>query len=40
MQDRGIKAGNAKVTPLDGHFGWERRFHGKYVSSQMNSSRS
>jgi hypothetical protein len=32
MQARGIKAGNAKVTPLDGHFGWERRFHGKFIS--------
>ena len=32
MQARGIKAGNAKTTPLDGHFGWERRFHGKFVA--------
>ena len=32
MQERGIKAGNAKTTPLDGHFGWERRFRGQFVS--------
>ena len=32
MQERGIKAGNAKTTPLDGHFGWERRFLGQFVA--------
>jgi hypothetical protein len=32
MQGRGIKAGNAKVMPLDGHWGWERRFCGKFIS--------
>ncbi len=32
MQARGIKAGNAKMTPLDGHFGWDRRFRGTFVS--------